>query len=270
MLTLPPGVDRGGVRHAHVGTQAQARQVFADARCAGRVDLQRRDGRLGPAFQQMRRLATRRGTGVQHMRRSLGHIGQQQRCRTLRCRRLHRSQPVKEAGQLAHRAWLAQSDGRGTQRVGLDVFARQQGQVIRHAAPLRIDSQVHRRSRLRRRQDGLPMRGVIAAKTFRPPAGMVPARHRIDQCGLRQRLALTQEASQTGVEQPGMRAQSTVALGRLDRLVHQRKRLIHGTAFGLREREAGAEQRIRQRRRYTAHQLAAQRIRHAQPAQHVK
>ncbi len=96
---IPPGfqADRVGSEQARIGADPYPREGTAHTLQAGGIHIQRDQAQRGIPLQQMRRLAARRGAGVEHAR--TGH--QRQRIGDALCGQvLHRHRALGEARQL--------------------------------------------------------------------------------------------------------------------------------------------------------------------------
>ena len=218
----------------------------------------------------MRRLAARCRTCVQHQRRGVHAVAQQQAGGALRRRGLDGRMAVGKAGNVRHRLWPLQTHGGAAERAGADTVRCQARAEIRHGGALQIDAQIHRRRLLGRRQYGGPVRRMIALQAFDPPRRMVPARHRVLRHGLHQRSPLAQKSAQAGVDEGRLWPQRWTPFGRFHRLIDQREHLVGRLRLGLRQRQAGAQKCIGRRGRRAARQLPAQGLGQTEPAQRVK
>ena len=130
--------------------------------------------------------------------------------------------------------------------------------VVRHAGALRVHAQGHGGRLLGARQQVLPVLRVVALQALDPPQRMVPERLRVG-IGLRhQGCALTQEASQAGVDEPGLCLGLTLAARGLHRLADQGVTRVRRLGFIPAQGQGAAQQGIHRGRRFAVGQQRTQ------------
>ena len=261
-LAVPP---RGGSAGVGGDAPAPAGPGAAGSRGCARSAPGRRPApvtsRVGQ-FQQVRGLAAGRGAGVEDAQRAPPcdcSPSQQQRRGQLGGGVLHRQRAFGEAREVAARAAAAPAPGRarppaspaipiaasaahGTRlRVGLACIHAQRHRRLRCCWPRRICCQCA---------------GMVLPQPVDPPARVVPARHRVARrsrptSASRSRRKRRRQAL---MKWPGAGSRR-VALGRFDRLVDQRERLVRRIVLAPAQRQRGAQQGIGCGRRRAPRQL---------------
>ena len=272
MLRPPAGRLLRIGRH-HRGLQAEPVEVLVDPLAALGVDVERQHRQRRTRrrhLQQVRGLAARRGAGIQHPQRlrQIEPVEQQLRGQ-LGAGVLHRDVAFGEAGDLVDRQRMRQQHALGPHPLRSYIHSMKPTQDAGHGRFLCIDPQHHRRLGVVGAQDVLPLPGMVVLQVVDPPARVVPQGQGLLGGRGDQRFLFPQKAAQAGVDEARLRPHRRAALGGLDRLVDQGEGLVGRILGPPDQRQGGAQQRVGQRRRGAAGQLAAQRLGLAQPAQHM-
>ena len=216
-------------------------------------------------LQQMRRFATWRGTGIEHLQAAPARAGPTTTVARPIARRCPAPTPAprQNPGSAAPR-WRAATPHPPAPRAGRQARCFELFEVVGHADAPGIDAQHHRRLGIVGRQNGLPLRRPLGLHLGQPPGGVVPARHRILRGLRQQRRLLTQKTAQAGIDKTGLRLEFWRFLGGFHRLIDQGKSVVGRVVLLRQQRQRGAQQGVHRRRRACAAPAPAQRLGPAQ------